>query len=180
MNARMPQHGLARPRLAPLTEAFGRRSVTGRRVKVASRVLFVGFDGVLHPTVFEVEPVRMEKVIGVDLFGWLPVLESLLRPHQDVAVVVHSNWRLTHDDEELQLLLGRLGHRMLGSTTPGARYEGIQQWLRANPACTSHRILDGDAADFPRPLPIELIVCDPDAGVTGNDVIAALRAWLAS
>jgi hypothetical protein len=180
MNARMPYLGLARPRHVPFAADLGKRSARGRKVKVASRVLFLDFDGVLHPTVIEGEPHRMEEVIGVGLFGWLQTLESLLRPHPDVAVVVHSTWRHTHDDEELRMLLGRVGERMVGSTPPGSRYDGIRQWLRANPTYSSHRILDDDPTEFPRPPPDELIVCSPEEGVTGKEVVAALRKWLRS
>lgn len=141
------------------------------------RVLFLDFDGVPHPSVIEVEP-RWMRAIGLDLFGWLPSLVHALQPHPDVGAVVHSTWRRTRTDDELRLRLGGLGARMLGSTPPGKSFESIQQWLRANPAVTSYRILDDAVEEYPRPLPAELIVCDPKAGVTSEGVAAALRLWL--
>jgi HAD domain in Swiss Army Knife RNA repair proteins len=180
MNARIPQLAFARPRHVPFAAPLGKRSATDRKVKVARRVLFLDFDGVLHPTVIVGESHRMKEVIAVGHFGWLPALESLLRPHPDVAVVVHSTWRHTHDDEELRRLLGPVGERIVGSTPPGSRYEGIKQWLHANPTYTSHRILNDDPTEFPQPLPVELIVCNPEVGVTGGEVAASLRRWLAS
>jgi len=138
------------------------------------------FDGVLHPTVIEVEPRRMESVIGIGLFGWLPALVRTLQTHPDVGLVVHSTWRYTHDPDELRLLLGGLGKRMLGAAPRGPRYESILWWLHLNPQFTDHRILDDDPSEFPRPLPTELIVCNPEVGVTSQEVAAALRAWLAS
>lgn len=65
------------------------------------RVLFLDFDGVLHPVpavptnrVVNGKPVM--RAIQVLPFEWLPVLAQLLRPHPDVRLIVHSSWRLVH------------------------------------------------------------------------------------
>ncbi len=173
---------LATPRHAARTTAWGSGSAWRSHglPGPAGRVIFLNFDGVLHPTSIEVEQERMETVIGVGLFGWLPVLDDALRPHPDVNVVVHSPWRRTRCDEELRLLLGSLGSRMVGSTPPDSCFEGIRNWLHSNPGVVSHRILDLDPPrKYPRPLPPELIVCNPTQGVAASDVLGALRTWLA-
>ena len=98
--------------------------------------------------------------------------------HPDVVIVVHSTWRYTHDADELRLLLGALGQRVVGATPRGPRYESIEWWLNMNPKFGSYRILDDDAREFPTPTPPELILCDPATGVAAPKVLAALRTWL--
>jgi hypothetical protein len=139
--------------------------------------LFLDFDGVLHPTLVEASPGQTE-VICTGLFGWLPHLVSVLQPHPEVGIVVHSTWRYTHDVDELRMLLDVLGPRVVGTTPRGPRYDSIQWWLNQNPRYSSHRILDDDAREFPDPLPPELVLCDPRTGVTAPGVQAALRQWL--
>jgi len=178
MNAHPAYHALAaatqQPRSAP------RRAVppSSGELSTAYKALFLDFDGVLHPTTIEVEPATFETVIGTGLFGWLPELERILRPHPDVAICVHSSWRYTHDIEELRELLGSLGGRVVGSTPRGPRYESIQWWLHLNPVFTSHCILDDDRREFPDPAPAELILCDHRTGVSAPTAQAALERWL--
>ena len=141
------------------------------------RVLFLDFDGVLHPTSDDFD--GEDQPIATSLFGWLPLLASALEPHPDVAVVVHSTWRYNHDPDELQALLGPLGVRFRGATPRGPRYESIQWWLHLNPSFASHRILDDAPREFPTPLPAELIVCHPLHGLSDSAVLVRLKEWLA-
>jgi hypothetical protein len=166
----------ARPSL-PLGQPIKRARFGRARVATPGRALFLDFDGVLHPTTIGME-LESEQVIGTGLFGWLPPLASVLRPHPDVVVVVHSTWRYTHDVAELRELLGVLGRRVVGATPRGPRYESITWWLQQNPSFTSYRILDDDTAEFPDPLPAELVLCDPRRGVSSPEVLAALKDWL--
>lgn len=145
------------------------------RQPAAPRVLFLDFDGVLHPT----PAARTPELASTGVFDWLESLGAELDAHPDVRVVVHSTWRYIYSDKELRDILREVRERFLGSTPPGPRYESIQAWLGLNSTVTDYRILDDETTEFPRPLPGELIVCDPAAGVTGSDVIAALRRWLA-
>lgn len=146
------------------------------------RALFLDFDGVLHPTVEGASAsdsaAGVSAAVHTTLFGWLPALVALLKPHPDLVIVVHSTWRYTHNLEELREILGPLGGRVVGSTPRGPRYESIQWWLHANPAFGSHCILDDDPREFPEALPAELIVCDPSTGVSAPDVQARIKAWL--
>lgn len=141
------------------------------------QVLFLDFDGVLHPTM----PSTADgPTVNVGFFGWLHHLEKLLRPFPDVGLVVHSTWRYQYKSDELQDLLNPLGGRYLGATPRGPRFESICWWLNANPRFTSHRILDDDLAEFPSPPPSELIACDPVLGVSDERVLRELLTWLAS
>ncbi len=138
------------------------------------RVLSIDFDGVLHPLG------TGTTTIKTPMFGWLPVLEELLRPHDDVHLLVHSSWRYEYRPEELQMMLGDLEARFVGAAPRGQRYESVLWWLQMNPAFTSYRILDDDASEFPDPPPAELILCDPEQGVSDPRVQSELRAWLAN
>ena len=148
------------------------------RARPQGRVLFIDFDGVLHPATSG-PGVMNSAVLATPLWGWVPTLARVLRPHADVGLVVHSSWRCTHNVEELRSLLGPLGSRVVGSTPDGQRYESCLRWLRLNPTYTSYRILDDDRREFPDPLPAELILCDPNTGVSAPAVLAALSHWLA-
>ncbi len=143
-----------------------------------NRVVFLDFDGVLHPLISSPDDELPTPLVSTEFFGWLPALVHVLRPHPDVAIVVHSTWRYTHDADELRLLLGALGPQFAGATPKGPRYESIEWWLNMNPQFADHRILDDDAGEFPSPPPLELILCDPRIGVSARGVLAALRNWL--
>lgn len=175
LNCRQLVSGLVTPPVGqPSKRASSSRTTAA---KSPPRALFVDFDGVLHPTVlsrFDEPPESLATVF----FGWLPALVGVLRSHPDVAVVVHSTWRYTHDADELRLLLGALGPQFAGATPKGPRFESIEWWLHMNPQFADHRILDDDAGEFPSPAPPELILCDPTTGVAAPAVLAALRTWL--
>src|SRR4051794_39007445 len=57
----------------------------------ATTILFLDFDGVLHPT----------YSIKAELFCYLPRLESVLRDYPMVKAVVTSDWRRNCDIDEL-------------------------------------------------------------------------------
>jgi hypothetical protein len=148
-----------------------------RRRAQPKRVLFLDFDGVLHPTMEDLDG-DSDACIATPLFGWLPLLATALASHPDVGIVVSSTWRYTHDQDELRELLGPLRGRFLGATPRGPRYESIQWWLHLNPMFASHRILDDNPREFPTPAPKELIACHPHRGVSDSEVLAQLREWL--
>ena len=109
---------------------------------------------------------------------WLPILTGLLQGHPDVLLVVHSTWRDTYPTDEIGDMLGDLGPRYLGVTPKWLpRWEAINHWLALNSA-TSWRILDDAPSEFPDPLPIELIVCHPLAGLSAPEVQGQLTDWL--
>ena len=139
--------------------------------------LFLDFDGVLHPTTIEVV-LETDEVVGTTLFGWVPALVKVLKPHPDVALVINSTWRYTHNLEELRDVLGELGPKVVGVTPRGQRYESFRWFLQLNPQFASHRILDDALSEFLDPPPKELILCDPRTGVSSIAVLCALQNWL--
>lgn len=149
------------------------------------RILFLDFGGVTHPcaTDDEARAVHRGSVtagVRLDVFCWFDILPPLLAPHDDVYVVVHSNWRFSHSADEIGDLLGDLGRRYLGCTPPGERYACIQAWLARHPTVTSFRILDDSPSSFGDPPPPELILCDPRTGLSEPRVQAQIRDWLAA
>ena len=179
MTSMLRYQTLAATRRAPPLGQAGVRSRSGRaKAPETVRALFLDFDGVLHPKTLEADIEEDEIVVSTGLFGWLPALVGVLKTKPEVSVVVHSTWRYTHDVEELRLLLGALGSRVVGTTPRGPRYEAIEWWLHLNPLFGSYRILDDDPTEFPVPPPPELILCDPRTGVAAPAVLAALRTWL--
>lgn len=169
--------GATRPGSPTGAPAIPRSTTTRPRARAPHRVLFLDFDGVLHPTSIGLG-LDSNEVIRTGHFGWLPHLASVLRPHPDVVIVVHSTWRYNYDEDELRELLGAVGGRVVGATPRGPRYESITWWLQQNPSFASYRILDDEPVEFPDPLPAELVLCDPLRGVSSPEVLAALKDWL--
>lgn len=165
------------------------------------RVLFLDFDGVLHPLGLQVQPGRfvngkpVAKAVTVDWFCWLGLLEQLLADHPDVRLVAHTSWRESHDEAQLGAYLGPLQHRYLGATRGDLpKYPSILAWLEANPGVTSYRMLDDAVQEFPHdpvedrlgdvkespygPAVPEFIACDHQHGIAAPEVQHRLRAWL--
>lgn len=145
------------------------------------RMLFLEFDGVLHPAsatggFAPVQPLR-RAVQRAWLFRWAWVLDEMLEAHADVGIIVHSNWRLLAPDDELQSLLGPLARRFAGSTPRAAgKWDGIALVVAQN-RLRDYRILDAASKAFPPGL-AELISCDPEIGVRSYGVQHQVQAWL--
>jgi hypothetical protein len=148
------------------------------------RVLFLDFDGPLHPVSSVADWASTGKTLrelrddpGRGLFRWNDTLADMLAAHTDVAIVVHSGWRTMTREFELREYLGRLGERFIGTTEVGpARYPGIQR-LVDRFGFHDYVILDDATHEFPAGLP-ELISVDPEKGLSEPAVRANLLAWL--
>ncbi|WP_332747637.1 HAD domain-containing protein [Hydrogenophaga sp.] len=134
------------------------------------RLLFLDFDGVVHP-------LHAEST-GLQHFCWLPVLVRLVEPYDDVRIVVHSTWRFIHTDNELRALLGPLGPRFVGSAPRAPREQAIEMVLGANKGTVvSHIALDDDAKEFSGST-VNLLLVEPHLGISDVRVQDALSAWL--
>lgn len=132
------------------------------------RLLFLDFDGVLHPLEAEVS----------SRFCWLPVLADLLSPYPDVRIVVHSTWRYEYTDSELRVLLGPLGPLYAGSAPRAPREQAIEMVLQSNKVL-HHVVLDDDQREFSN-FSVNLLLTDPQHGLSDAKVQAALSSWLMS
>lgn len=135
-----------------------------------NKLLFLDFDGVLHPTHFA----------GEDPFNKVGLLEAALN---DVAlgIVVSSSWRFTHSIEKLQKILpSTISNLIVGATgapVVGAhpRFNEIQAYIHSY-GPSDWRALDDSYWEFPKPCP-ELIRCNPNTGISEKQILE-LRQWL--
>jgi hypothetical protein len=73
-------------------------------------ILFLDFDGVLHP---DPDPDWPERT---KCLSCLPILEEALRG-LDFRVVITSSWRSWYSLDEFRTMLGEIGPRVVGVTT---------------------------------------------------------------
>ncbi len=152
------------------------------------RVLFLDFDGVLHPLGLQLVEQRfingkpVARPYAVEFFCWVPLLAQWLQAHPDVVLVVHSSWRASHSEAALADYLGPLKERVLGATDANLeKYPSILAWLDAHPEVSSYRILDDALQEFPQdPADEAFIACDWQLGLSELAVQEQLKGWLES
>jgi HAD domain in Swiss Army Knife RNA repair proteins len=150
------------------------------------RVVFLDFDGVVHP-VSAIVDWRTLNVHGADihnlierrdLFRWLPLLKSRLEAHPDILLAVHSGWRAVLDNSKMKEVLGPdLSDRFIGVTSmEKTRYQGIIDMVdRAD--ISQYLIIDDATHEFPQGLE-NLVATDPEVGVNDPAVLGRLEQWL--
>ncbi|MDP1593531.1 MAG: HAD domain-containing protein [Gallionella sp.] len=140
-------------------------------------ILFLDFDGVLHP-----------EVIGApDDFVCRMHLWKILRTCPDVNVVFSTSWREMHTVQELINFTTQGGgedltHRFIGSTPyivhePGAflsspyyrRERECRLWLTGNDHQQSSWLAVDDYARYFSPFLPALYAVDPQTGLTDKD-----------
>lgn len=130
-------------------------------------LLFLDFDGVLHP-----------RAPGKHLFCNLPRLESVLRNFEFVEIVISSTWREDKPFEQLQAIFSAdIQPRVVGMTPvveiefpagpEGTRQEEILQFLAQDGFGRSWLALDDEPLLFRSGCP-NLIACHPLTGFTGD------------
>ena len=137
-----------------------------------NKLLFLDFDGVLHPT----------QLTSEDPFNRVHLLEQALQDQQP-GIVISSSWRFTHSLEKLQKILpSSISSQIVGATgAPVAgkhpRFNEIATYLKhVGPA--NWRALDDSYWEFPSPCP-ELIRCNPNTGITEKQMME-IEQWLSS
>ncbi|CAN7379902.1 HAD domain-containing protein [Variovorax sp. LjRoot178] len=143
-------------------------------------ILFLDFDGVLHP-----EGEGHLPNDGTD-FCFLPRLEALLREFPHVRIVISSMWRERYSLDELRTFFSPdIGARIIGTTPPPrrdnagyahARREGeICDWLAANGSVDQPWVALDDAEwQFDRHID-RLVACGSFVGFD-DDAERALHA----
>lgn len=135
------------------------------------KILFLDFDGVLHPTHFA----------GENPFHCVDLLEGALAD-QSLGIVISSSWRFTHPLEKIRKLLpGSISKLVIGTTGRPVigkypRFQEIQAYLLSH-GQANWRALDDSYWEFPSPC-AELIRCNPNTGIS-NKQVDILTAWLA-
>lgn len=133
-------------------------------------ILFLDFDGVLHP-----------RCTGT--MRYAPQLEALLADFPNVRVVVTSTWRLSHDLEDLRGWFSRAFAPRVIDVTPylgegaGVRQREIEQWLQAH-AVRGWLAVDDEAQLFSPACP-NLYITSSKEGLDQNALLG-LRNHLVS
>ena len=146
-----------------------------------SRVLFLDFDGVLHPpkAIAGAKPPLTPTQIRLgwpQTFQHLPVLERLLTGYDNVGIVVSSSWRQYLKESELAELFGSIGPHFAGAVGHGARDEAIRAYVIEH-SIEDFVILDDVQKFFPGDWP-QLILCNSALGISDTAVQQKLQAWL--
>ena len=150
------------------------------------RVIFLDFDGVLHPPraiAGARPPLELHEIRA----GWpatfqhLGILTDLLQEHLDIAVVVSSSWRIFLNEAQLGELLAPISRWYGGSVgSPQiGRDVAIRAWLEHN-AITDYAVLDDKTKFFPGPAESwpTLILCESETGISDIRVQQKLRDWM--
>lgn len=135
-----------------------------------NKLLFLDFDGVLHPT----------QLTSESPFNRVHLLEDALL-NQEIGIVISSSWRFTHNLERLSKLLpGSISNQIIGTTGSPVigkhpRFCEISNYIKIN-GPSNWRALDDSYWEFPSPCP-QLIRCNPNTGVTEKQV-KEIKQWL--
>lgn len=144
-------------------------------------IIYLDFDGVLHPLGTEAIDENGQLLPNPQLFCWLPILEQALAPYPAVKIIISSDWRRLCADEKLVELLGNLGARFAGvieaqgcdraaEIQADASRRGIRNWI----ALDDHAGVFAAAETEPRFIP-----CAPARGISDEYVLSVLTAQLA-
>ena len=135
------------------------------------KVLFLDFDGVLHPTSH-----------GSVLFSQMNLLEDAVG-NESCQIVISSSWRFHTDFAKLRGQFSRdLQERILGVTGEPyigsyARFHEINAYVQAQ-GIDDWRALDDAFWEFPKGCD-QLIRCNPNTGMSFVEV-NLLKSWLES
>jgi hypothetical protein len=136
-----------------------------------NKVLFLDFDGVLHPTNH-----------GSALFSQVDLLEKALE-NEACQIVISSSWRFHVEIEDIKKyfsksirdqILGVTGEAYIGSY---ARFHEIHCYVETH-GVEEWRALDDTYWEFPKDCG-NLIRCNPNTGITEVEM-KHLRSWLGS
>jgi hypothetical protein len=153
-------------------------------------ILFLDFDGVLHPAAVELKeydyrgPLTPELMApGYTLFCWAETLERILDdedPHVRIKIVLSTSWGYhfglegakAYLPEGLQdRVIGNMDHSLLSRGELILKHtnkNGIQRWIA----------IDDDRCRWPYDYQDRLVYCDSDTGISDSQVQADLRVKL--
>ena len=147
-------------------------------------ILFLDFDGVLHPNQVYLEHGRPVLRAEGHLFMWANILVDVLVHYTDVDIVLSTSWvPCLSYDRACQSLPSALGERVVGATWHSCaghwdwsaltRYQQIQRYLKGKDDCEWLAIDDDDRGwpDYDRG---KLIWTHPDSGISDPAVLKML------
>lgn len=162
-------------------------------------MLYLDLDGVVQHEAVLYDPRRgiymSPAQVGRVLFEWVPILEEILQPFPDVALVLSSTWCIRPGySKTLELLpsslrsrfIGGTYHRRIHGTDPASlsvfrdTARGLQIWAdvqRRKPR--QWLAIDDDVQDWPQWALEHLVACDGTTGLSDTRVQAELATKLA-
>ncbi|HIE1164244.1 TPA: HAD domain-containing protein [Pseudomonas aeruginosa] len=154
------------------------------------RLLFLDFDGVLHPDAVYLTSRGIELRAEGELFMWAPLLVEVLANHPDLQIVLSTSWaRNLGFHRARSVLPAELQSRVIGATWHSAmgrgwpdfipwdvqtRHEQIQAYLSRLTAPASWIAIDDDDRGWADADRERLILTDPDHGLSDSEVAAEL------
>lgn len=137
------------------------------------KVLFLDFDGVLHPATINNKSEHFSRNF---------ILEEAIKD-LECEIVISSSWRFhTKHSDLLSNLSSNLASRVTGSTGEPyigkhSRYQEILNYIKANDCLDlDWMALDDAYYEFPNSFD-RLILCNPNIGVTKKEA-EVLKNWL--
>lgn len=148
-------------------------------------VLYLDFDGVLHPD--DVYRIRGRIVLqhdGMSLFEWAPLLAQHLEPYPDTRIILSTSWvRVLSFNEARAWLPDTLGSRVIGATWHSAMdqfwWHNLSRYQQISLHAKRHRIsrwlaIDDDTEGWPDGSRGQLVHTDPMLGIATPDTRALL------
>ena len=146
-------------------------------------VLFLDFDGVLHPGGLQAFDCDGAFLDHPDFFCHLDYLTRLLAPHPEIKIIVSSDWRLHFSNLTLRGFLAPLGKdRYLGAVEAvrmsraneiyaEVALRGIDRWLALDDHPSVQEAFEEDGE-------WRFVVCHPRHGISSQDTQQELREKL--
>ncbi len=137
------------------------------------KIIFLDFDGVLHPTSASPEELFIKSK---------QLAECLLPFRHNHQLIITSSWRHHYSINELQKIIpielgemidGKTGNAFVGKWP---RYNEILEYLKLHAPLADWRALDDSFLEFPADCK-ELIKCDPNTGLSDKELFQ-LKIWL--
>jgi len=154
-------------------------------------LLFLDFDGVLHPDVVYLECGRLVlRRDGIAFFEWAPLLQNALARHPEIRIVLSTSWVSLGFNFARAQLPQLLRERVISATSEGAdsgfewltRYRQIIQYVNRH-RCQRWLAIDDDVEHWPDEHRASLVATDGDWGLSESgksDELAAKLKSLAS
>ena len=154
------------------------------------RLLFLDYDGVLHPDAVYLSRRGIELRAAGSLFMWSPQLIEALADHPDLRIVLSTSWvRNLGFYRARQALPSELRHQVIGATWHSAmgrgwpdtipwdlqtRWEQIAAYLARLHEPVRWLAIDDDARGWASADRDQLIQTDPNAGLSDKTVMSEL------